>query len=284
MQRLSYGGVIGPQGARHGMDSQRALPRDSCDGRLDFVHQGHHIAGIARIPCGHTMRKDEARGRVRRKAGLTPKLCGTIALAFEDGCDSEIIGIDQFTVRQFLAVGEPGGLLADVCMAAQGRAERFGDTLALGVTQRRRLVQALLGLLPQGGNRLAKLQELLFRLAYQFHQDLALTTTLATKAAHNFFQLLVELLGLAREDRGTAAVFLRDGFDERKHFFCALYSVVASVTRWLPCSQGKVSMTRCAGLTSPSSMAAAAWMASNSSLRASSRRLRNSQRVSGKTK
>ena len=72
--------------------------------------------------------------------------------------------------------------------------------------------------------------------------------------------------------------------DELKGFFCALYSVVASVTRWLPCSHGKVSMTRWAGLTRPSSIAAAAWMAISSSMSASSMRPRNSQRVSGSTK
>ena len=78
------------------------------------------------------------------------------------------------------------------------RVERLGDTLALGVTQRRRLVQEVLGLLPKRGNGLAKLQELLFRVAHQFHKDLALPTALAAKAPHDFFQLLVERLGLAR--------------------------------------------------------------------------------------
>src|SRR5437870_8058363 len=116
-------------------------------------------------------------------------------------------------------------------MAAQGRVEHLGDTLALGVTQRRGLVQEMLGLLPQGCHGFSKLQELLFRLAHQFHKDLALPTTLAAKASHDFFQLLVESLGLAREDRGAAAGRLRDGFDDLKDFFCALYSVVASVTR-----------------------------------------------------
>src|SRR5215510_10362085 len=142
----------------------------------------------------------------------------------------------------------------------------------------------MLGLLPQDGNGLAKLREFLFRLAHQVHKDLPLTTALAAKTPHHFVQLLVECLGLVCEDCGSAAARLRDVCDERKRFFCALYNVVASVTRWLPCSQGKVSMTRCAGLTSPSSMAAAAWMAISSSMSASSMRPRNSQRVSGSTK
>ena len=186
MQRLAYGGVIGPQIARDRMDSQLAWPRDPCNGRLYFVHQGHHIAGIAGIRCGHAVRKDKARGRVRRDAGLTTKLCGTIALALDDGRDGEIVGIDQFTVEQCLALGEPGGLLADVGMAAQGRLERRGDPLALGVTERRRLVQEPLGLLPQRGNGCSKLQKLLLRVAHQAHQDSALTTALAAKAPHDF--------------------------------------------------------------------------------------------------
>lgn len=244
MQRLAYCRVIGPQIARDGMDGQLAWPRDPCNGRLHFVYQGHHIAGIARIPYGHTVCEDKARGRVRRDPRLATKLHGAIALAFEDGSHGEIVGIDQLTVLEFLAVGEPGGLLADVRMVAQRLGARLGETLALGLAQGRRLSQEVLRLLSQRGDGLAKLQELVFRVTYQFHEDLALTTTLAAKAPHDFGQLLVEPLGLPCEARGTVAALLRDGCDERKGFFCALYSVVASVTRWLPCSHGKVSMTR----------------------------------------
>ena len=72
--------------------------------------------------------------------------------------------------------------------------------------------------------------------------------------------------------------------DELEDFFWALYSVAASLTRWLPCSLGKVSTTKWAGLTSPASIAVAAWMASSSSINGSSRRLRNWARTSGSTK
>jgi hypothetical protein len=64
-----------------------------------------------------------------------------------------------------------------------------------------------------------------------FHKDLPLPTTLAAKAPHHFGQLLVEFLGLTREVRGAVAAHLRDVCDECKGFFCALYRVVASVTR-----------------------------------------------------
>ena len=51
-------------------------------------------------------------------------------------------------------------------------------------------------MLPKRCDGLPKLQELLFRLAYQFHEDVPLPAALATKAPHDFCQLLVEALGL----------------------------------------------------------------------------------------
>jgi hypothetical protein len=116
-------------------------------------------------------------------------------------------------------------------MAAQRRVACLGDALALGVAQSRRLVQELWGVLSKGSNRLAKLQELVLRLTHEVHKDLALPTALAAKAPHDFVQRLLDRLGLPCEPRGAAAALLRDGCDERKGFFCALYSVVASVTR-----------------------------------------------------
>jgi hypothetical protein len=216
--------IIDAEVTRPRMDPEALRCRDACHRLLDCVQEGQDIAGIARIPCGYAVCKDKARGRVRHDAGLTAKLRGTIAFPFEDGSAREIVGIDQLTVQQLLAMGEPGGLRADVGMAAQCRVERLSDTLALGVTERRRLVQEMLGLLPQCGNGLAKLQELLLRVAHQLYQDPALTTALAAKAPHDFFQLLVELLGLTRENRGSAAALVRDVFDERQRFF-VLYTV-----------------------------------------------------------
>jgi hypothetical protein len=120
--------------------------------------------------------------------------------------------------------------------------------------------------------------------AHALPEDLTLAPTLPTKAAHGLLEVLLEGTGLGRQRRGSGGALLQDGLDEGEDFFGALYSVVASVTRWLPCADGKVAMRRGAGLTRPSSIAAAAWMATNSSLRASSRRLRNGARVSGKPK
>jgi hypothetical protein len=75
--------------------------------------------------------------------------------------------------------------------------------------------------------------------AHQFHKNMALAPALAAKAPHDFGQFLVEFLGLTREGRGAAAARLWDVGDERQRFFCALYSVVASVTRWLPVHRGR---------------------------------------------
>jgi hypothetical protein len=104
-------------------------------------------------------------------------------------------------------------------MAAHRRVERIGQTLALGVAQSCRLRKAVLGLLPKRGNGLAKLKEVLFSLAHQFHEDLPLPSTLAPKATHDFFELLLQALGLARELRGPAAAPLCDTFNQLEGFF-----------------------------------------------------------------
>ena len=72
------------------------------------------------------LRKEKARGRVRRDTRLATKLRGAIALAFENGRDGEIVGIDEFTVAEFFALGEPCGLLADVLMVAYRRVAGLG--------------------------------------------------------------------------------------------------------------------------------------------------------------
>ena len=142
-----------------------------------------------------------------------------MALAFEDGSDGEIVGIDELTVAEFFPLGELGGLLADVRMAAQRCVERIGQTLARGVAQRCRLRKELLGLLPKHRDGLAKLQELLFSLAHQFHEDVPLPSALATKATHDFFELLLEALGLALELRGPTAASLGDACHQLESFF-----------------------------------------------------------------
>ena len=107
MQCLTQGRVIDPKIPRHRVDPEPRGRADTVDGALDLVKQGQHIAGIARIALGHTIGKDKARGRFRHNTGLSTKLGGAIALPFEDGGNGGIVGIDDFTVAEFLALGEP---------------------------------------------------------------------------------------------------------------------------------------------------------------------------------
>jgi hypothetical protein len=104
-------------------------------------------------------------------------------------------------------------------MAAHRRVERIGETLALGLAQWRRPGKELLSLLSKRGDGLSKLQELLLSVAYQFYKDVTLPSALAAKAPHDFFQLLVEGVGLTREGRGLAAALVRDVCNERQGFF-----------------------------------------------------------------
>ena len=129
-------------------------------------------------------------------------------------------------------------------MRTEGRSQLHGQALALGLVDIVGLRQELLSLLPKGVERLAEYQELLFGVAYQGHDETALSPALAAKTTHDLFDLLLQAVGLGPQLGSLAAASPGDAVDEFKGFFCALYSVVASVTRWLPCSAGKVSTTR----------------------------------------
>jgi hypothetical protein len=71
----------------------------------------------------------------------------------------------------------------------------------------------------------------LFSVANELDEDVTLATTTAAKTAHHFFEFLPEVLSLALERGRPATALLSDVRDEFEAFFCALYSVVASVTR-----------------------------------------------------
>jgi hypothetical protein len=70
-----------------------------------------------------------------------------------------------------------------------------------------------------------------FGLSHQLHEDSTLASTAAAEGTHHLFDLLCEALGLAVEVGAPAAALLGDVVDKCERFFCALYSVVASVTR-----------------------------------------------------
>ena len=179
------------------MDAEPLGHTDTVDGALDLVEQGQHIAGIARITLGHTIGKDKARGRLRHNARFAAKLSRAIALPFDDGGNGGIVGIDDFTVAELLALRESLRLLTDVLLGLHRRVQLTGPTLTVGVLKVVGMVKELLCLLSKCLDGLAECQELSFSMAHQCHEDAALPPALAAKTTHDLFQLLLEMLGLA---------------------------------------------------------------------------------------
>ena len=95
---------------------------------------------------------------------------------------------------------------------------RSGEFLAkpimLGLTQRRRVFQVRLGLLAQGRDVLSDIKELLFGLANQFDEDLALTPAATAKAAHDFGEIVFEDFHLLLQTFAVATTLLADAGDE----------------------------------------------------------------------
>jgi hypothetical protein len=63
MERLMQCRVIDAEVPRDRVEPERGRYLDTLDGALDLVESGQHIAGIVRIPLGHSVGKDKARGR-----------------------------------------------------------------------------------------------------------------------------------------------------------------------------------------------------------------------------
>ena len=244
MEGLPPDGIVAPQSTRHRVDLALWACLAPLDGPLDLVKQGHDRTRIARVAVRHEGGKNTTGRRFGDQTRFAATLSQAIALAFDHRGHGGLVGIGPFTVAALLAVGKLGRWLADRRRAAQCGVARLGYTRALAVAPRGRLGKEVLGVLPQCWHGLAKCQEFLCRVAHPFHQDGPVPAALAAKAPQDFFQLLVPGVGLRREARGAVAACLREVFDERQGFFCAFYSVVASVTRWLPCALGKVSSTR----------------------------------------
>lgn len=219
MQRLSHCGVIGSQVARDRMDGQLAMSLDPCNGGLDLVNQGHHIAGIDRIPNRQMRGKDKPSGGLRDDSGLAPKLSRTVAFALEDRRNGAIVGIDDFAVVQRLAVGEPLRLSADGVIGLERYLQVARHTLPLTRRQRGRLLETLLRGLCQGCQGATTLQELLFGLAYEGYEDFAPPAALPTKAAHGLREVVVKYVGLGLQRGRLRGALGRDGLDEVEDFF-----------------------------------------------------------------
>ena len=101
MERLTQCRVIDAKVTRDRVEPELGRYLDTRDGTVDLVEEGPHIADIVRVPLGYPVGKEKTRGRFRRDPGLSTTVCRAIALAFEDGREGEIVGIDEFTVAEF---------------------------------------------------------------------------------------------------------------------------------------------------------------------------------------
>ena len=127
----------------------------------------------------------------------------------EHGGNGGIVGIDQWTVAELLALGQPCELFTDVFMVAHRRGEDKGETLTLGLTQGERLVEVLFGLDGTGFDRLPECKELLCSVSHQLDEDMPLAATASAKTTHDLCEFLREASGLALE-RGAPVTALRD--------------------------------------------------------------------------
>src|SRR5262245_62934803 len=116
MQGLTQGCVIDAEIPSHGMDRKPPGAADAVDGSLDLVQHGQDVTGIARIAGGYPEGKDKASGGFREQPRFAAELRWAVAFAFEDRCNSSIIGIHDFTVVQPLALDQAAGLGADRLM------------------------------------------------------------------------------------------------------------------------------------------------------------------------
>jgi hypothetical protein len=97
-----------------------------------------------------------------------------IALAVHDGGKRRLVGIDNFTMAQSLALGLESRLLADLLMCLDGSAQVACQPLLNGGAPMRGLVEVLLCYLRELSEGATDRQELRFGVAYPGHKDFAL--------------------------------------------------------------------------------------------------------------
>jgi len=154
-----------------------------------------------------------------------------MTLAFDNRGHGSIVGMDQLTVAELLAVGKPGRLWLDVVMLAHRRGERKRETLTLRRAPGERVCEACLGLEASGLHGFTQCQERLCGLTHPRHEDATLTSTTAATAPPDCGEGVLQVVGLAVELGGPAVARRRAVGEERARCLCAFYSVVASVTR-----------------------------------------------------
>ena len=124
VQTCSQGGVVYGQVPGQRVDARSSPRGDTRTGGLDQVDQGQDVADITGIAHRQPGRKHKAGGGLGEKTGLAAKLGGAVTLAFADRGNGGIVGIDDFTPRQGLAVGEAARLGDNLLMGDESESQR----------------------------------------------------------------------------------------------------------------------------------------------------------------
>jgi hypothetical protein len=124
MQGLPQLGVVQGQIPRQRVERGTGPPGDMSQGALHLVYQRSDVTDITGIAHRQLRSEDEARSGLGDNPRLATKLGGAVALAFADRGDGGIVGIDDFTASQGLAVREAPGLGSNLLMGDKGKSQR----------------------------------------------------------------------------------------------------------------------------------------------------------------
>jgi hypothetical protein len=117
-------------------------------------------------------------------------------------------------VCEFLPLREAFGLDANVRMGTHRGRERLAEPLTLCIRQCGGLCKTLVGLLAKPIDGCTEFQQPLFGLANQLDVHVPVAATPATKAPHDFFQFLCQVLDVAVELGGSLAPLLAHGAND----------------------------------------------------------------------
>ena len=104
-------------------------------------------------------------------------------------------------------------------MGLDGCLQLPGQAVTLMLGEMGGLLETMLRGLGESGNGTAHLQQLLFGLAHDRHQDFAVPATLAAKAAHAALEVVVECVGLRLHRGRLRGAGRGNGRDEVEDFF-----------------------------------------------------------------
>ena len=231
MPRVASLGVIDPQSTAQRVALAALRGDNEVQGLVHRVEQGQHRAGITRMALGDAIGKDKARGGLGQATDCATALGWTMAFALDDGGEGGIRSLDDVGWGERCALGQPLRWLGDGPIRVAGGCEIAQQTSTTGLIQGRGLAQEVLRLLGPGGHGTAQCKPRLFGLTHQRAEAFAVAPTWAAKAPQDLLPRLVERLSGGLQSRGRDRARRAEAFEEVQEFFCALYRVVASVTR-----------------------------------------------------